>query len=303
MISPEMIMFSEGLEQTLRKGIRACRNGEIFHAELAKTVGIAAAMVVGIEMLESVLAPWMFKTVGLSYVFFLPIWYAARRGGRVAGFFAAVIVATFMAFTSTASWPVVAWMLNLVILTMVMSFFQQLEARIQTVNRAASTDSLTGVLNRSAFNHQAKRVLLKTMREYSSACVVLIDCNRFKEINDRHGHMAGDDALRVVARAMRDAGQGDDVIGRLGGDEFVALLADTDGVGANLYVNRLRGLLSRNSQEFPFELTVSAGIAYLGDDGRTLDELIAVADEKMYRNKEMSKAIVDLKSMGTKHVV
>lgn len=296
-------MFSEGLEHTLKKVIRACRNGEVFHAELAKTVGIALAMVVGIELLESVLSPWMFKTVGLSYVFFLPIWYAARRGGRVAGFFAALMVATVMAFSSTASWPFVAWLLNLAVLTLVMAFFQQLEERIQTVNRAANTDSLTGVLNRSAFTHQAKRALIKTMREYSSACVVLVDCNRFKEINDRHGHMAGDEALRIVARAMRDAGQGDDVIGRLGGDEFVALLADTDGIGANLYVNRLRGILSRTSQDLNFELTVSAGIAYFGDDGRTLDQLVAVADEKMYRNKQMSKAIVDLKSIGTQNVV
>jgi diguanylate cyclase (GGDEF)-like protein len=122
--------------------------------------------------------------------------------------------------------------------------------------------------------------------------LLLIDCNDFKQINDVHGHAMGDEALKMLGRTLRDCSQGDDVIGRLGGDEFVILLAESDMVGANQYLNRVNGVLARSGSGLPFTVSISAGSALQGVHGRTLDALMEQADAAMYRNKQRRKMAV-----------
>lgn len=293
-------MTIRGIQRIAKKTWQSAMRGDIFNAELAKTVGVSLLMLVGIALLERAFGPWLFKGVGLSYLYFVPIWFSARQGGRVAGFLTCFATATSMTMGAEASWPLMAWFTNVLLLSAVMAVFVHFERRIASVNEAARTDGLTGLLNRRAFITEAKRALVRTVREYSSASLVLLDCNRFKQINDMHGHASGDEALKIVARALLDAGQGDDVVGRLGGDEFVVLLSDSDSVGANMFLNRLRGILGRSSSELPFDLSVSAGIAYFGEDARSLDQLMAVADEKMYRNKQRERAVISIAEVAEK---
>jgi len=293
-------MTIRGIQRIAKKTWQSAMRGDIFNAELAKTVGVSLLMLVGIALLERAFGPWLFKGVGLSYLYFVPIWFSARQGGRVAGFLTCFATATSMTMGAEASWPLIAWFTNVLLLSAVMAVFVHFERRIASVNEAARTDGLTGLLNRRAFITEAKRALVRTVREYSSASLVLLDCNRFKQINDMHGHASGDEALKIVARALLDAGQGDDVVGRLGGDEFVVLLSDSDSVGANMFLNRLRGILGRSSSELPFDLSVSAGIAYFGEDARSLDQLMAVADEKMYRNKQRERAVISIAEVAEK---
>lgn len=293
-------MTIRGIQRMTKKTWHAAMRGDIFNAELAKTVGYSLLILVGIGLLEKVFGPMLFKGVGLSYLYFVPIWFSARQGGRMAGFLTCFATATSMTMGAQASWPFMAWLTNLMLLSVVMMVFVHFERRIASVNEAARTDSLTGLLNRRAFVTEAKRALVRTVREYSSASLVLLDCNKFKQINDLHGHASGDEALKIVAQALHDAGQHDDVVGRLGGDEFVVLLADSDSIGANMFLNRLRGILSRSSADLPFDLSVSAGIAYFGEDARSLDQLMAVADEKMYRNKQRERAVISIADVAEK---
>jgi|GEM_PF-2318245 len=269
--------------------------GHFYNWELAKTMGISVGMLVAISLMEKWFNVWLFNDIGLSYLYFLPIWFSARKGGRLAGGMTSFLTATKWHIFSSGNPPFAAWFMNLLILGIVMLFFEGFENRIKVVNKQASTDSLTGLLNRAAFTSQAKEALALAERMRTNCAVVLIDCNKFKEINDEHGHAAGDAALKVLSRALRDSSQGDDILARLGGDEFVILLTETDSVGANLFLNRLNGTLRRGSAVLPFEMTVSAGIAYYGYDARSLDMLMQIADEKMYKNKQRGRmALVDL---------
>ena len=287
------------LNITLRKTVRMTRRiwneairGHLYDLELAKTLSVSGGMLIGISIIESWLRVWLFNDVGLSYLYFLPIWYAARQGGRLAGGITSFVTATSWSMMAQSDRPFMAWAVNMLMLTLVMMFFESFERRIRLVNRQASTDGLTGLLNRGAFVTRAKASLDNSERLRSTCALVLLDCNKFKQINDEHGHAAGDQALKTLSRALRDSSQGDDVIGRLGGDEFVVLLTDTDSVGANLFLNRLNGTLRRNSAVLPFEITVSSGVAYYGLDARSLDMLMQIADEKMYRNKQLSRVAV-----------
>jgi diguanylate cyclase (GGDEF)-like protein len=185
-----------------------------------------------------------------------------------------------------------------------MMIFETLERRMARVSKEAATDPLTGLLNRAAFVNRGREILHETENTRSQCAVVLLDCNKFKAINDQYGHAAGDGALKVLARALKDSSQGDDLIARLGGDEFVVLLAETDSIGANLFMNRLNGTLRRASAELAFELSASAGIAYYGYDGRSLDILMQVADEKMYRNKQRSNlALATMAESGVSNIL
>lgn len=288
-------MWTNSLHQLKRKAIKQLRvalNGRIYDWNVARHLGYSLLMVLGISLAEVWLSGMVFAGVGFVYLYFLPIWYAARQGGRLTGGLISLIVATKWAMFADARYPFLAWLLNLAILAGVMMIFETFERRIDRVSREAATDPLTGLYNRSAFVNLAKAALQEAEKSRAQCAVVLLDCNKFKQINDQFGHAAGDDALKILAKALKDSSQGDDIIARLGGDEFVVFLSETDSIGANLFMNRLNGTLRRASSELSFELTASAGIAYYGYDGRSLDILMQVADEKMYRNKHRAKLAV-----------
>ncbi|MFM9872477.1 MAG: GGDEF domain-containing protein [Fimbriimonadaceae bacterium] len=269
--------------------------GHFYDWELAKTMGVSVGLLILISLMEKWFKVWLFNDIGLSYLYFLPIWYAARQGGRLTGGLISFVTATKWHVFAEGNPTFAAWFMNLLILGVVMLFFEGFENRIKVVNKQAATDALTGLLNRAGFIERAKQAIDHAERLRTNCALVLIDCNKFKEVNDEHGHAAGDAALRVLSRALRDSSQGDDVIGRLGGDEFVVLLSETDSVGANLFLNRLNGTLRRGAAVLPFELTVSAGISYYGYDARSLDMLMQIADEKMYKNKQRGRmALIEM---------
>lgn len=152
----------------------------------------------------------------------------------------------------------------------------------------ANIDALTQVPNRRHFGELASRVLASDMP--GSAALVLFDVDHFKQINDEHGHAAGDRALRLVARCMQDVLRTDDVPGRHGGDEFVLLLrrASThEAIGvAQRIVERLQ-LLGRGAA-LP-KLSLSFGIVHL-HLGEPLDDAVRRADQALYEAKRQGRS-------------
>jgi diguanylate cyclase (GGDEF)-like protein len=120
---------------------------------------------------------------------------------------------------------------------------------------------------------------------------VLVDVDRFKQVNTRFGHLTGDFVLAEVATLLRGSVRGSDVVVRYGGDEFLIILADTGALGARQVVHRIRrGLWDWNSAGHleKFELSLSIGISEWSD-GRTLDEMLDAADKAMYAEKKSYK--------------
>lgn len=160
----------------------------------------------------------------------------------------------------------------------------------------AERDGLTGILNRRAFDHRFKEILLQGRRHGRPVAVLLFDVDHFKAYNDRYGHPAGDECLRRVAaslsQSMRRPG---DVLARYGGEEFIAVLPDTDAAGALEVGNAARQEVER--LELPHTanvagiVTISGGVACAawGAAAPTPSTLIEQADKALYRAKHQGR--------------
>lgn len=155
--------------------------------------------------------------------------------------------------------------------------------------KLAFSDSLTGLMNRHAFLSQTRRVLKILSERNKTAAVIYIDLNRFKSVNDHHGHHIGDQVLETIGRRIKSMVRKGDLVARLGGDEFVFFLSDSNEKIAEEVVKRIIDKISCPIviDGVQFCLGVSAGIAIFPKDGKTVDELIKSADKAMYRAKNM----------------
>lgn len=151
------------------------------------------------------------------------------------------------------------------------------EELLGQVQDMARHDALTGLPNRRALHEQMPREMARARRSRSPLCVAVLDIDQFKDYNDTHGHLAGDEVLRACAAAWDEALRGEDTIVRFGGEEFLVLLPDTDPDQACEVVERLLA-------KTPMGQTCSAGLA-CWDFTETFDDLLARADQALYLAK------------------
>ncbi len=166
----------------------------------------------------------------------------------------------------------------------------------EKLRRQATTDPLTGLGNRRQFFKEAGREIKRARRYGQPLSLVAIDLDHFKLVNDRHGHQAGDQVLVQVARAGRDTVRDTDLLARLGGEEFAVLLPETSLNQALVMAERLRQALagvSVQDRNRKTSITASLGVAQLGDDTATVDDLLNAADRRLYRAKELGRNRVE----------
>ncbi len=154
----------------------------------------------------------------------------------------------------------------------------------------ATVDALTGCMNRRAFTERLEREFGRVRRYRVKLSVMMIDLDRFKDVNDSHGHIVGDNVLRQLGDILRDEVRSVDLAARYGGEEFVILLPDTDLEGAVTFAERLRKRVEEHDfaeAGDPLRITVSIGVASASVEGGLTEpeSLIAKADEALYRAK------------------
>ena len=163
-------------------------------------------------------------------------------------------------------------------------YFYHLERR--SLERRATTDELTGLVNRREFERLTDDALLSASRFGTGLCVMLIDLNGFKQINDTLGHQFGDLVLEACADRLVNAVRDTDVVGRWGGDEFVILLPGLeDGTAVRRSAERIAGQLGSTPVVGDVSMTGAIGAALYPRHGETLDELVRAADLAMYEAK------------------
>ncbi len=161
-------------------------------------------------------------------------------------------------------------------------------ARLMKFERLAYRDCLTEAHNRRYFNERLAEEWSRAGRYGEAFCVVIIDLDGFKAINDTAGHATGDAVLQLVADVLREACRDCDVVCRIGGDEFAYILPETTAAGARYLMRRVRELIA-GSTEAPnlpagLEVALSFGVAE-HSEASSLHGLIAQADAAMYAHK------------------
>jgi diguanylate cyclase (GGDEF)-like protein len=166
------------------------------------------------------------------------------------------------------------------------------KAKERQMESIATSDPLTGVLNRRGFEHKAARRLTDSADDATGA-LLFIDLNDFKQINDEFGHEVGDQLLTIASERLRKSLRSCDIIGRPGGDEFVALVPDVDDVIAEELATRLT-----KSLEVPYQIgreklqcAASIGLALYPKNATTLTGLLREADQAMYRAKARCRGV------------
>jgi diguanylate cyclase (GGDEF)-like protein len=171
----------------------------------------------------------------------------------------------------------------------------------QQLTAAARTDPKTGLLNAAAWQREADAEVTRALRSDTPLGLLLVDVDYFKRVNDSHGHLVGDEVLRALATELRRQVRESDVVGRFGGEEFTVLLPRTDAAGACRIAERLRRSasgLSVTTAQARIQVTVSIGVAALGQHGNDLFELLAAADLALYRAKDAGRDQVQLCAPG-----
>jgi diguanylate cyclase (GGDEF)-like protein/PAS domain S-box-containing protein len=169
---------------------------------------------------------------------------------------------------------------------------RQLESANEKLMEMASTDELTGVANRRAFNERLEYLSLESERGRELA-LIICDIDNFKIFNDRHGHPAGDEIIHLVAQALSESCRGMDMVARYGGEEFAILLPGTGTKGALALAERARASVEGiiNSYE---PVSMSFGVCAVNAQVRTPQALVSSADKALYKAKDGGRNRVEV---------
>jgi diguanylate cyclase len=176
-----------------------------------------------------------------------------------------------------------------------------LKEELKGIKQAAKTDMLTGLLNRRGFDEAISEALQYSITHNKAFSIILTDIDHFKKVNDTHGHLIGDNVLKMLSRLLNEHIKGKDTAARFGGEEFILVLPDTPLKGAFILAEQIRKSLqtmrwtAKNSGKSIGAITISLGVAQYKPE-ETVKSLIQRADNALYFAKEngRNKTVTEL---------
>ena len=259
-----------------------------FHAALdAAIVQVAIAIYSGGPVLGFAYSTMYFWSAITAFSLF------TRRQAIGHTLFIGVALAVVLALRDDYMASAVQWLMImsavLVAGLMIAVLRNRLEMLLAGVGHAARTDVLTGLTNRRGFDERFEIELERARRTGRPLGVVAVDLDHFKQVNDRFGHQVGDQALQMMADALRRSTRRVDLVARLGGEEFAIVAPDTAGALAYTLAERVRAEVERTFSGWYTNLTASCGVAIFPGDGERPDQLVYAADQALYAAKESGR--------------
>ena len=268
--------------------------GQESRTRSASSVAIAVALAVAIYFIREVLPN---PNEGITNLYAIPIAIIAVRFGAIGGTLAALVSLALFATWEMTSEDIDVGVLGyvsrgtafLVLGVIVGRFASQRRALIQRLEKLATTDPLTGLLNRASVEAAIAAELARARRHERPGALLYADLDGFKTINDTLGHRGGDEVLKHVATLFQQHLRGIDTIGRIGGDEFVFVLPDTTCVKARAVARKLTEAVTGAVHEtVGRQVTLGVSVGCVDFDSHTTQSALALlqdADEAMYRDK------------------
>lgn len=250
----------------------------------------------------ALLVTFVFALVFSAMMVFLGL-IAFRAGEESAQYFLAASVCAMLGAASTALsvWGIIPFniwtyravdigmLMEATLLALALTYqFRVVQQERVLAEELARIDPLTSVNNRRAFYEICDPIWSRTLRHDRDLAIIVIDLDRFKQVNDTHGHAAGDEMLKAVAACIRKTVRKEDVITRWGGEEFLLLLPDTDIRNAGILAERLREVIQDcrvNVNTGSLSVTASLGVAHRSLHHLSIDSLISSADHYLYEAK------------------
>lgn len=237
-------------------------------------------------------------SVRLFVLYVIPLMAIGLHCGRYLPYFVAVgtvlvfETATLVKFNIDFTTTITNLFFEGVVAGMIVLVASAARANYLTVLQQSTTDALTNLANRRAFESIANHEIARQRRYGGIFSLAVLDLDGFKGINDSKGHRTGDEALRLFAKAIRNDTREADSVARIGGDEFIVLMPNTTAEDAVSLCDHLRTVVAARMAEAGFAVTVSIGTATLLQPPESLESAIACADAAMYDAKKNGKNCV-----------
>ncbi len=255
---------------------------------------------------ESVAASIAFVMLFSIFTFYCAI-ISFHRGHRDAIYYLVATIATLVgtAVTALTVWAIIPYSLltyraaeiaiSIDALLLSMALAEQIRRAHKEKMQAqqlARTDMLTRLYNRRAFNEVCSPIWHNAIRHDQKLCIILLDIDQFKLINDNHGHAAGDQVLKRVATVLQDAVREGDVLARWGGEEFAIMLPLTMLEDAIVMAERIRETVLKMQVTYgisKIRITISSGVAQIDGNTKSIEDLFKVADAGLYQAKQTGR--------------
>ncbi len=256
-------------------------------------VVVGSALIVGVGLIDYVTG----YEFAFSLFYLIPIslvtWVAGRRLGIAASLASAMVwlVTDVAAGHSYSRLIFYVWnsLIELSFFVIVTVLHSALQRALEHERAMANTDYLTTAMNSRFFFNLVQKEINRAQRYKRPFTLTYIDIDNFKTVNDRFGHMAGDQVLRSVVKHARKYLRKTDVVARLGGDEFALLLPETGQESAQVVLSKIQHEIVQGMHQSNWSITISAGVLTCINAPHTSDEIIGIADDLMYSVKRENK--------------
>ncbi|MCS7232916.1 MAG: diguanylate cyclase [Synergistetes bacterium] len=181
--------------------------------------------------------------------------------------------------------------INISITEPLKTLYRKLDLEVKKYQEFAVRDPLTRVYNKAFFEEKAKYTIYNLLKDGVPVTIAMADIDNFKNINDTYSHLVGDRVLRRVGETLRNSLRSGDIVIRYGGDEFLIFLVDCDSELSSRIIERIKSSVSKLSDEFGFPVSLSIGtVEATKSHPERLENLIEIADKRMYEEKEKLKS-------------